>query len=98
MRLTVSRPLSRRACIPQLVDQMLIATRFRLRDAWMTELFSLVYVIFNIAYYFSAPRGEKIIYYILDWGRKPGLACAYTLVTLLVLVPLFDLVHYGLFR
>ncbi|CAM9518824.1 unnamed protein product [Laminaria digitata] len=81
-----------------LVDQLLVASRFRFRDLWKAELFAMAYLIFNISYYYIEPSGSKLIYYILDWGRNPGVAVAYSLGTLLVLIPLFALVHYGLFR
>lgn len=64
----------------------------------MTEVFALAYLTFNISYYYIEPTGSKLIYYILDWGRRPGVAVAYTLATLLVLIPFFAFVHYGLFR
>lgn len=82
----------------QLVDQLLVASPFRVRDLWKTEVFSLTYLAFNISIYYIEPDGSKLIYSILDWGRDPGLAVAYSLVTLLVLIPFFALVHYGLFR
>lgn len=95
-QLTMSRPP--RYVLTQLVDQLLVASRFRFRDLWKAELFAMAYLIFNISYYYIEPYGSKLIYYILDWGRNPGLAVAYSLGTLLVLIPLFALVHYGLFR
>lgn len=64
----------------------------------MTELFALVYLTFNILYYILAPQGAKLIYSILDWGQHFDTALTYTLVTLLVLIPLFALVHFAAFR
>ena len=65
---------------------------------WKTEVFAIAYLAFNISYYFIEPRGSKLIYSILDWGRSPGIAVAYSLATLLALIPLFASAHYGLFR
>lgn len=64
----------------------------------MTELFAVVYLTFNISYYFCAPYGQKLIYSILDWERDTLLAVTYAALTLFVLIPLFDLLHYGIFR
>lgn len=81
-----------------MIDQFLVASEFRLRDAWKAELVGTVYIIFNITYYCLAPPGEKLIYYVLDWGRSPLVAVAYSALTLLVLVPGFTVLHYGIFR
>lgn len=75
-----------------------MASEFRLRDAWKAEAVGTIYVIFNITYYCLAPLGEKLIYYILDWGRKPLVAVAYSALTLFVLVPVFTALHYGIYR
>lgn len=81
-----------------MVDQFIIAAPYRLRDIWIVEIFGLIYVGFDIIYFYSAPRGDKIIYVILDWGRNTTEALLYCFGTILVLIPLFTLVHYGLFR
>lgn len=81
-----------------LVDQLLVASPFRIRDLWKTEAFAMIYLTFNICHYYIAPDGSKLIYSILDWARDPVEAVAYSLGTLFVLIPLFAFVHYGLFR
>lgn len=81
-----------------MVDQFIIAAPFRLRDIWIAEIFGLLYVGFDVVYFYEAPRGDKIIYVILDWGRNTLEALLYCLGTILVLIPFFALVHYGLFR
>ena len=82
----------------QMVDQFFVASEFRLRDAWKAETVGTLYVIFNITYYCLAPPGEKLIYDILDWGRRPWKAVGYAALTLFVLIPLFTALHYGIYR
>jgi len=82
----------------QVIDQFLVASRYHLRDMWKPAAVGTMYLVFNITYYYTAPLGEKLIYYILDWGRDPWEAVAYSVLTVFVLVPLFGTFHYGVFR
>lgn len=82
----------------QIVDQMLIATPVRLVNLWTTEVFAVVYVCFNIAWFFFGPAEERVIYPILDWGNNPVEAIIVVLVACFVLEPLCALLHYGVFR
>lgn len=77
---------------------MLVATRFRLRDLWITEVFAVIYLAFNITWYYTAAKGTKVIYSILNWGHAPAKATIYAVVVLLVLIPLIDCFHFGVFR
>lgn len=82
----------------QVIDQFLVASRFRLKDMWKAAVVGTFYVVFNITYYYTAPAGEELIYYILDWGRDPWEAVTYSVVTVFVLVPLSGAFHLGVFR
>ncbi|CAM9103900.1 unnamed protein product [Pylaiella littoralis] len=80
------------------VDTLLVATRFRLRDLWKSVVVALAYLAFNVSHYYTAAQGDKVIYYILDWGRDPWGAVAYTALVFFILIPLFGAFHYGIFR
>lgn len=77
---------------------MLVATEYRLRQVCATEMFGVVYVVFNVIFFYTGPTDEKVIYDILDWGGDPGKASAFVVVILVVLVPLFGLAHFGVFK
>ncbi|CAM9972969.1 unnamed protein product [Ascophyllum nodosum] len=85
------------ACI-MLVDQFIVATPRRLREMWISMLFATMYLLFDFIWYMEAPTGQKVIYIILDWERNLDEALLYSFGTLLVLIPIFTLVHYGIFR
>lgn len=81
-----------------LLDNFLVATPFRLTDMWIAELYSLVYLCFNIVwYYFGEPNGG-VIYSILDWNNDPLTAALYILLVFFVMIPIFSFIHYMVFR
>ncbi|CAN0074964.1 unnamed protein product [Scytosiphon promiscuus] len=81
-----------------IIDQLLVASRFRIRHMWKTEVFATTYLVFNISYYYLASAGDKLIYIILDWGQRPWEAVGYSMLTLFLLIPVFAVLHYCLFR
>lgn len=82
----------------QVVDQLLVATEYRLRQISAVELYGVIYVAFNIIFYYSSSEDDRVIYDILDWGEGTATAIAYTVGILGVLLPLFAFLHLGVFR
>ena len=60
-------------------------------------MYGVVYVVFNIIWYYVGWR-EKLLYEVLDWDNKPLVACIYGAVCILVLCPLFALLHLFVYR
>lgn len=82
----------------QIVDQVLVATRYPLSALWFAEIFGVAYLLFDILWDVFTPGSKGVIYAILDWDNAPVLAVLYAAVALVILVPLFVLLHHGLFR
>lgn len=60
-------------------------------------MYGVFYVVFNIIWYYVGWR-ERVLYEVLDWDNKPLTACIYGAVSILVLCPLFSLVHLFVYR
>lgn len=82
----------------QLVDQFLVADEFKLRYIMFAQAFGLIYIVFSIGWYYLAPKEDRLIYVIIDWGDNTLGACIYGIVCILVLGPLFGLLHVGIYR
>lgn len=66
---------------------------------WASVIYSVAYIAFNIAFFFlETDEEERVIYGILDWGENAGKAALIALGIIVVLVPVFGLLHYGVFR
>ncbi|CAN0496371.1 unnamed protein product, partial [Ectocarpus sp. 8 AP-2014] len=85
------------ACI-MLLDQFLVADEFKLRYILFPQAFGVIYLFFNLGWYYLAPDDDRLIYIILDWEDNTLGACVYAFGAILVGAPLFGLVHLGLFR
>lgn len=88
------------ACVSdsKLVDQVLVADEFKFRHIIFGQIYGTIYLAFNVGWYYLAPREERLIYAILDWENKPLVACIYCLGCILILAPLFAVVHLGVYR
>ena len=80
------------------MDQFLIADEFKLRYVIFGQVYGGLYIAFNVGWYYLAPREDRLIYVILDWDKKPLVACIYALGCVLVLGPMFGVLHYGVYR
>ncbi|CBJ25727.1 conserved unknown protein [Ectocarpus siliculosus] len=81
-----------------LLDQFLVADEFKLRYILFPQAFGVIYLFFNVGWYYLAPDDDRLIYIILDWEDNTLGACIYAFGAILVGAPLFGLVHLGLFR
>ncbi|CAM9688725.1 unnamed protein product [Pylaiella littoralis] len=80
------------------IDQLLVATKFERRQMWASFLFSWAYILFNVIWFLEAPKDERVIYDLLDWGDNIGNAALFALVIIFVLVPIAGVMHYMVFR
>eukprot|EP00752_Nemacystus_decipiens_P006380 g5752.t1 len=80
-----------------LIDQFLVADEFKLRHVVFSQMYGVFYIVFNIIWYYFGWR-EKLLYEVLDWDNKPLVACIYGAVCILILCPLFSLVHLVVYR
>lgn len=69
-----------------------------MKQLWASELFGALYITFNIIFYFTAPEEDRLLYSILDWEEEPVGAIIYTVIILGVLIPIFAVIHLGVFR
>lgn len=84
--------------ILQVVDNMLVATPFRVLDIFTTYAFCAAYLLFNIVWYYFGPLDERLIYGTLDWKNCPLASAANVLLTFFILLPVSAWIHYGVFR
>lgn len=100
---------SRRSCTPltcvppsvmarQAIDQLLVATKFERKQMVASFVFSATYVAFNIVWFLTAPKDERVIYSVMDWGDSIGNSVATSLIIVFVLVPIAGVIHYCVFR
>ena len=82
----------------QLVDQFLVAAEFRHRYVFFGQVYGVIYLLFNVGWYYLAPKEDRQIYVILDWENKPLVACIYGLGLLFIGAPLFAVLHCGVYR
>lgn len=61
-------------------------------------IYGVTYIVFNILWYVGASGDDRVIYKTMDWGEDIGEASLFAVIVVFVLVPLFGLVHYGVFR
>ena len=82
----------------QVIDQVLIADEYKMRHVVFTQIYGVAYVAFNLLWFCYAPEKDRLLYDIMDWKRKTLVACFYGVVCILVLAPLFSLLHLHIYR
>lgn len=82
----------------QAIDQLLVATKFERKQMVASFVFSVTYVTFNIVWFLTAPKDERVIYSVMDWGDSVGNSAATALIIVFVLVPIAGVIHYCVFR
>lgn len=98
MSLFAAPVLAARVADTQLLDQFLVADEFKVRNIIFGQVYGVIYLTFNIVWYYVAPREDRLIYAILDWENNPLMACIYGLGSILVLAPLFGVLHIRVYR
>eukprot|EP00752_Nemacystus_decipiens_P006381 g5753.t1 len=79
-------------------DQMLVADEYKMRHVIFTQIYGVVYVTFNLLWFCYAPEKDRLLYDVMDWKRKTLVACVYGIVCILILAPLFSLLHLYIYR
>lgn len=83
----------------QILDQLLISSEYKCRSAfWQTEYYAVVYLIFNLIWYYEGPLESRVLYTILDWEDDGGMATLFIFLIFFILVPIFSTMHYGVYR
>ena len=83
-----------------IIDLLVAATPVRIYHVYHAMIFSVVYLIFSIIY--DAAGGTNALnqpytYEMLDWSEDIGTAALYSVLTILVVIPVLWLVVYALY-
>ena len=85
----------------ELLDIMVSGVPVRLLHFIYPFIFSGTYAVFTGIYFAAGGvnniNGKPYIYPVLNYGENPGVASAYVLVTVLVLIPLLHLLTWALY-
>lgn len=82
----------------QLIDQWIIETDYKISFFALGEYFFIIYIFFNLAYYYETEGDGRLTWEVFDWEDAPGTAVLYILFILVVLVPAASMLHYSVFR
>lgn len=95
----LTRCLSRRKrLLLQVLDMFLVATEYKFRQFWATEILAAIYIIFNVAYFFLGTEDDTVIYSVLDWEDNLVGAVVFVVILFIAFLPLTALIFLGLFR
>lgn len=79
-----------------IIDFCISARPIQILHFYQPLLYGIAYIVFNVAYW-SADTVNNIIYNVLDWNH-PVFASIMCVVLAFVIVPLFQLAYFGLYR
>ena len=81
-----------------MVDQFLIASEYKIKYAWLGIYYFVVYIFFNVGYYYNTTGGDRLTYEVFDWAVDPGKGCLWVFLILAFFVPGFSSFHYFVYR
>lgn len=81
-----------------MVDQFLIASEFKIGFAWMGFYFFVIYIFYNVIYYYEHNEEDRISFEVFDWEPEPGKACLWVFLILAFFVPGFTAFHVFVYR
>lgn len=81
-----------------MVDQFLIASEFKIGFAWMGLYFFIVYIFYNVIYYYEHNEEDRVSFEVFDWDPEPGKACLWVFLILTFFVPGFTAFHVFVYR
>ena len=81
-----------------MVDQFLIASEFKIGFAWMGLYFFVVYIFYNVIYYYEHNGEDRLSFEVFDWDPEPGKACLWVFLILAFFVPGFTAFHVFIYR
>ena len=79
-----------------LLELSLTAIPVRLLHAIYPFVYGMIYVLFALIYW--SVDHKNVVYPFLDFGKSPGITAASILVIGFVVIPLLQLLIYGLYR
>ena len=81
-----------------MVDQFLIASEFKIGFAWMGLYFFVIYIFYNVIYYYEHNEEDRVSFEVFDWDPEPGKACLWVFLILAFFVPGFTAFHVFIYR
>ncbi|CAM9363177.1 unnamed protein product, partial [Scytosiphon promiscuus] len=84
--------------ILMVVDQFLIASEMKIKYAWLGFYFFVVYIFYNVIYYYEHNEEDRISFEVFDWDVQPGKACLWVFLILAIFVPGFAGFHFFVYR
>lgn len=82
----------------QVVDMFLIASEYKIKYAWLGVYYFVVYIFFNVGYYYNTDGDDRLTYDVFDWDAHPGKGCLWVFLILAFFVPGFSSFHYFVYR
>ncbi|CAN0380877.1 unnamed protein product, partial [Pylaiella littoralis] len=81
-----------------LIDQFLIASEMKIKYAWLGIYFFVVYIFYNLIYYYENNVEDRVSFEVFDWDEKPGKASLWVFLILVFFVPGFAAMHVFVYR
>lgn len=82
----------------QVIDQFLIASEMKIKFAWMGIYFFVVYIFYNVIYYYEHNEEDRVSFEVFDWAPSPGKGCLWVFLILAFFVPGFTAFHVFVYR
>lgn len=82
----------------QVVDQFLVASEFKIKYAWLGEYYFIVYIFFNVGYYYETTGEDRLTYEVFDWEGDPGKAILWIFLIMAFFIPGFAGFHFFVYR
>lgn len=76
----------------------LIASEYKIKYAWLGVYYFVVYIFFNVGYYYNTDGEDRLTYDVFDWDAHPGKGCLWVFLILAFFVPGFSSFHYFVYR
>lgn len=80
------------------IDQFLIASEMKIKFAWMGIYFFVVYIFYNVIYYYEHNEEDRVSFEVFDWAPSPGKGCLWVFLILAFFVPGFTAFHVFVYR
>ena len=83
-----------------LIDVIFSGVPVRILHFIYPAMFAAAYAVFTGIYFAAGgtdPNGNPYIYPVIDYGNRPGLAVGLMLVLVFVVIPIINLVMFGLY-
>lgn len=81
-----------------MVDQFLIASEMKIKYGWLGFYFFVVYIFYNVIYYYEHNEEDRLSFEVFDWDVAPGKACLWVFLILAIFVPGFAGFHFFVYR